>query len=527
MFGATRNALRFSRARIYSILLPIAAVHRPRNVSTVSFDPTIRQLLVRLAEQQPCFSMHSSSVSIMREPRLFYQTLLTMIRNARHRLFISSLYIGHEDVELVDAIHASLRENPSLHVYLHLDLNRSTRPGPSSTAQVLLPLLQQHPDRVHVYLFRSPKLKGIMARLVPPRFNEGWGTWHPKIYGADDTILISGANLNTSYFSDRQDRYLRFSAQPQLANYCFAFLRAASTFSYNLLPLPGSSNDYVIHWPDANTHPHHIERKAQHTLRSLQEVQRETSVASLVTSAEKSLPEDQSGKHDVLVFPVIQAGQFGIREEEQCLAILFRELSAQQRFAGLPTSKYDGPLVDLTSGYFALYKPYQKAVIESELACRILAASPKANGFYESKGISGRIPEAYTLFERRFMKTVRAVGKEWDSQSSDVLPGVQLHEWEREGWTYHAKGIWVRPSPSSDPVLTLFGSTNLNSRSANLDTELSFVMATTSTALQKKLAEEVDGLRANAHSWRGESDSGSRRVRLGTRALVGLVGAML
>ena len=85
----------------------------------------------------------------------------------------------------------------------------------------------------------------------------------------------------------------------------------------------------------------------------------------------------------------------------------------------------------------------------------------------------------------------------------------------------------MRPTPSSAPVLTLFGSTNLNSRSANLDTELSFVLATTAPSLQEKLIEEVDGLRAHAHPWRGESVSESRRVRLGTRALVGLVGGML
>ena len=34
----------------------------------------------------------------------------------------------------------------------------------------------------------------------------------------------------------------------------------------------------------------------------------------------------------------------------------------------------------------------------------------------------------------------------------------------------------MRPTPSSAPAVTLFGSTNLNSRSANLDTELSFVL---------------------------------------------------
>ena len=89
------------------------------------------------------------------------------------------------------------------------------------------------------------------------------------------------------------------------------------------------------------------------------------------------------------------------------------------------------------------------------------------------------------------------------------------------------QGIWVRPTPSSAPVLTLFGSTNLNSRSANLDTELSFVLATTSSALQKRLADEVDGLRAHAHPWEGGVDSDTRRVRLGTRVLVGLVGGML
>ncbi|KAI9065419.1 hypothetical protein FKP32DRAFT_1665412 [Trametes sanguinea] len=527
MFNTARNALSKSRLRVYSALLPIAAAQRPRNVSTVSFDPTIRQFLVKLAEHQPCFSMRSSDVSIMHEPRLFYQTLLNMIRNARHRLFISSLYIGSEDIELIDAIRTSLRDNPTLQVYLHLDLNRSTRPGPDSTARILLPLLKEHPERVHVSLFRSPKLKGIMARLVPPRFNEGWGTWHPKVYGADDTVLISGANLNTSYFSNRQDRYLQFVDQAGFAQYCFAFLQAASTFSYRLLSSSSPSEDYTLHWPDALTHPHRIEAKAEEALTTFQASQRLASPAPFVTEAENGGSADAENEHDVFIFPVIQAGQFNIREEERCLGLLFRELSAQQWPKPSPASHYDGPLVDLTSGYFALYKPYQQAIVGSHLACRILAASPKANGFFGSKGVSGRIPEAYTLFERRFMSVVRSARREWPHDSSEPFPGVQLNEWEREGWTYHAKGIWVRPTPSATPVLTLFGSTNLNSRSANLDTELSFVLATTSPTLRQRLADEVDGLRAHAHAWRGGSNADERKVRLGTRALVSVVGGML
>jgi CDP-diacylglycerol--glycerol-3-phosphate 3-phosphatidyltransferase len=53
-------------------------------------------------------------------------------------------------------------------------------------------LLKDFPDRCHVSLFRSPKLKGVFSNLIPPRFNEGFGTWHAKIYGADDTVMISG-----------------------------------------------------------------------------------------------------------------------------------------------------------------------------------------------------------------------------------------------------------------------------------------------------------------------------------------------
>ncbi|KAI8989810.1 hypothetical protein BD414DRAFT_485242 [Trametes punicea] len=527
MFGTARNALFQSRWRVISAVLPIAAVQKPRTVSTASFDPKIRQFLVKLAEHQPCFPMSSSSVSIIHEPRLFYQALLSMIRQARHRLFISSLYIGSEDVELIDAIRVSLRNNPTLQVYLHLDLNRSTRPGPDSTVRILLPLLKEHPDRVHVYLFRSPKLKGIMARLVPPRFNEGWGTWHPKVYGADDSVIISGANLNTSYFSNRQDRYLQFVGQPRFADYCFAFLQEASTFSYQLLPSP-DPKDYVLHWSDATTHPHRIEAKAEQALTTFQRAQRLANSATFMSTTEKELQQSTEGEHDVFIFPIIQAGQFRIREEERCLDLLFRNLSAQQWPApSQPSSHYDGPLVDLTSGYFALYKPYQRAMIDSGLACRILAASPKANGFYGSKGFSGRIPEAYTLFERRFMRAVRAAGREWPYSSADACPGVQLNEWQRGGWTYHAKGIWVRPSPSETPVLTLFGSTNLNARSANLDTELSFVLATTSSTLRQQLAKEVDGLRTHAQAWQGESNSEERRVRLGTRVLVGVVGGML
>lgn len=211
--------------------------------------------------------------------------------------------------------------------------------------------------------------------------------------------------------------------------------------------------------------------------------------------------EEQANSSDVVIFPVIQAGQFNIREEEHTLSMLF------DHFASREYCPKQQPVMNLTSGYFGLSKQYQDLILKSNVGCSIIAASPKANGFYGSGGLSGLIPEGYTLLEKRFMSAVRAA-----SRLSSNVPdyhNISLKEWERDGWTYHAKGIWLSPSIDSLPVLTLFGSTNLNSRSANLDTELSFVMATSSDDLRQKLQEEIQGLHRWAVPWRG----GERKVR--------------
>ncbi len=118
---------------------------------------------------------------------------------------------------------------------------------------------------------------------------------------------------------------------------------------------------------------------------------------------------------------------------------------------------------------------------------------------------------------------------------------VDLKEWNRPGWTYHAKGtlissswfylddyrlsagIWLSPEPDSLPLLTLFGSTNLNSRSAQLDTELSFVMLANSVTVRKKLQLELQGLNEFAEDWKGDQ----RNVRAITKVLARLLSGYL
>ena len=67
----------------------------------------------------------------------------------------------------------------------------------------------------------------------------------------------------------------------------------------------------------------------------------------------------------------------------------------------------------------------------------------------------------------------------------------------------------------------------MNSRSANLDTELAFVMVIADGEnghdLRKRLAEEIANLRKYSEPWKGDE----RKVRFGTKILVNLVGGML
>lgn len=64
-----------------------------------------------------------------------------------------------------------------------------------------------------------------------------------------------------------------------------------------------------------------------------------------------------------VIFPMVQSGVLSIREEERCLDKLFDLVGPSDS-------------VDLTSGYFSLYGPYQDRILASKGDYRILAASP-------------------------------------------------------------------------------------------------------------------------------------------------------
>jgi CDP-diacylglycerol--glycerol-3-phosphate 3-phosphatidyltransferase len=109
------------------------------------------------------------------------------------------------------------------------------------------------------------------------------------------------ANPNKAYFSNRQDRYLHFSAQPAFADYCFSFLQTVSGFSYQVL---ATSSGPALHWEDASVLPWQIQSKAERALSQFQ-------LNYLLSSVSSTSSEEQANLSDVVIFPVIQAGVDG------------------------------------------------------------------------------------------------------------------------------------------------------------------------------------------------------------------------
>lgn len=119
------------------------------------------------------------------------------IRHAKRRIYLSTLYIGKSEREIISCISQSLRENPNLTVSILTDCLRGTRESPDpSCASLLASLVAEHgPDRVEIRMFHTPNLVGFKKRHVPKRINEGWGLQHMKLYGIDDEIILSGCEL--------------------------------------------------------------------------------------------------------------------------------------------------------------------------------------------------------------------------------------------------------------------------------------------------------------------------------------------
>lgn len=97
----------------------------------------------------------------------------------------------------------------------------------------------------------------------------------------------------------------------------------------------------------------------------------------------------------------------------------------------------------------------------------------------------GSIPKAYTLIAKRFYDSV---------VKARQAARINILEYERSGWTYHAKGIWYYLPLENMPSMTVVGSSNYGERSMKRDLEAQVCVITKNQKLQQQLQQECENL---------------------------------
>ncbi|KAF1915469.1 hypothetical protein BDU57DRAFT_588316 [Ampelomyces quisqualis] len=468
------------------------------------------------------FEIQPEQITIIKTPTDFYETLKAKISKAQRRIYLSTLYIGKTEHEFISTIRNALAKNPNLHVSFLTDSLRGTRETPEpSSASLLTPLITEFgPERVEVRMYHTPNLTGLRKKYIPKRINEGWGLQHMKLYGVDDEIIISGANLSSDYFSNRQDRYHLFSSK-DLTNYFAKIHDGVAKLSFDLQPsdTPGSGG-YTMSWPSTNPAPSPLSSPSKYRDAASKHLSHLLTPSNSPTSTS---PNPSSST--TTIYPILSLVPLLPTSTE--LPALTTILTSLTR-APLHSSTWT-----FTAGYFNMTPSFRRLLLSTRPASgTVLTAHPHANGFYGSKGVSGMLPAAYTHLASTFLQHVK------HSHQRDT---VVLKEWkkgivgEKNGWTYHAKGLWLTlpsstPStplaqhPPQHPSLTVVGSSNYTTRSYELDLEANVVVATTDPGLCRRLGEEVEWLGEHAREVdEREFDKTERRVGMGVRLSMWLV----
>lgn len=364
-----------------------------------------------------------------------------------------------------------------------------------------------------IRVFHTPNLTGIRKAILPKRINEGWGLQHMKLYGVDDEIIMSGANLSNDYFTNRQDRYHVFKSR-DVTDYFERIYQAVCKLSYSVVPSQESSG-FVLEWPDSNTGVAPLADPKGYVTSAT------AALAPLLTpSTSQMVPEKKGDTH---VYPLMQLTPLLKPDTSTELPALTGILAklAKPQFAG---SKWT-----FTAGYFNMTPEVRQLLLDSNPASAIVvAASPWANGFYGSKGVSGMLPAAYTYLSRKFLDSVSRAG---------LSDNITVKEWRRGtvntpgGWTYHAKGIWITLPGGQNPSISLVGSSNYTKRSYSLDLEANTLIVTSNEDLKRRLGEEEKWLQEYATPMtRDDYAKTERRVGLHVRLamwIVTLVGGAL
>ncbi|AQZ15405.1 PGS1 (YCL004W) [Zygosaccharomyces parabailii] len=488
--------------------------------STMSTDSYLDLVKNKLSALKAKFYFNRGEIDVIYSPAEFYGTLKSKILKAEKRIFLASLYLGKTEDELVNCLEEALKNNPKLKVYFLVDGLRGTREAPSKcSATLLAQLLKDYEDRVDLRLYKTPAVVGWKESVIPKRFNEGLGLQHMKIYGFDDEVLLSGANLSSDYFTNRQDRYYLFKSKP-FAEYYFQLHQLISKLSFKVTP-SNNLQKFRLCWPKTNLADEPKYSKKKFIAQSTEQL-RNFLQGTYETQQTTNREFHRSSDSPTIVYPISQFTP---------LFVTSHDYSTEKPTLLSVLSTITHPSINwtFTAGYFNMLPDIMRKLISTPSTnCTVITASPYANGFFKSKGVSSNLPGAYLHLSKKFLENVKRCGKE---------SNITLREWQRGivnqpgGWSYHAKGIWISDINEGDdrPLLTCIGSSNYTRRAYSSDLETNALIVTTDKELRDKMKNELNNLikytkPVNLSNFENEPE---RKISVGVKIATAILGSKL
>ena len=122
---ALRQCSRIHPARFPSVRLPwkrqLTTSSVPVPVSTAAKAHPWAGVTSQIDHVAPRFEVDASQIEIIDSPTAFYETLKRKIRGAKTRIYLSTLYIGKTETELVETLKEALTNNPDLQASILTD----------------------------------------------------------------------------------------------------------------------------------------------------------------------------------------------------------------------------------------------------------------------------------------------------------------------------------------------------------------------------------------------------------------------
>lgn len=290
------------------------------------------------------FPITKNQVIIINSPTSFFRTLLNLFQKASRRITITSLYLGtgEKEKKFVDALHCKFKKDQKINLKIIMDENRCNRKENKKTSLDFL-----SPFTKNLYLY-----KGNHVKFFSRPIRELFGVFHTKIIIVDDKVVLTGANLSHTYFTDRKDRYYLINNK-NFADYL-------EEYTSNIARMISNSNNTSF-------------------------LSKYYSQMPSISQIENSIPEK-----GIIIYPTINLGRYQINQDKNFLINLIS--------SGLYSK------IKLHSGYMNITKSLINLIKYYIPDCEVYTSSPKANSFYKGGALKSYIPYMYRVYERNILK---------------------------------------------------------------------------------------------------------------------------